>query len=62
MVGIYAHRYGYVPQGRSISITEEEFAYARDQGKALFCLTTRIIPGRPNRWKMSLDEVTCASS
>ncbi len=37
LVGIYAHRYGYVPQRHSRSITEQEFAYAQKKGKPTFC-------------------------
>ena len=37
LVGIYAHRYGHVPPGRSISITEEEFVYAHEHNKPMFC-------------------------
>ena len=37
LVGIYAHRYGYVPKSHSRSITEQEFDYAQDKGKKTFC-------------------------
>lgn|GEM_PF-2712910 len=37
LVGIYAHRYGYVPKGHSRSITEQEFDYAQEKGKPTFC-------------------------
>jgi CheY-like chemotaxis protein len=37
LVGIYAHRYGFVPAGAELSITEQEFNYARDNGKPIFC-------------------------
>lgn len=37
MIGIYAHRYGYVPHGQEKSITEQEFDFARDQQKSMFC-------------------------
>lgn len=36
-VGIYAHRYGYVPDGASLSITQREYEYARDWGKPILC-------------------------
>jgi hypothetical protein len=36
-VGIYAHRYGYVPDGSPVSITEAEFDHAKAKGKPLFC-------------------------
>jgi CheY-like chemotaxis protein len=35
-VGIYAHRYGYVPRDGSASITEREFLYAQEQRKEIF--------------------------
>ena len=35
-VGVYAHRYGYVPEGTDISITEEEFNHAQKLGKPIF--------------------------
>ncbi|MHC1605400.1 MAG: DUF4062 domain-containing protein [Candidatus Methanofastidiosia archaeon] len=31
-VGIFAHRYGYIPKGDNQSITEQEYRYARDSG------------------------------
>ncbi len=36
-LGIYAHRYGYVPAGSNISITEMEYAHARKLGKTIYC-------------------------
>ncbi len=35
-VGIYAHRYGYIPAGAERSITEQEFDHARKLGKPIF--------------------------
>jgi CheY-like chemotaxis protein len=37
LIGIYAHRYGYVPAGQSKSITEQEFDAAKEQNKPTFC-------------------------
>jgi len=37
LFGIYAHRYGYVPQGSEFSITEQEFDFAQDKHKPTFC-------------------------
>jgi CheY-like chemotaxis protein len=37
LVGIYAHRYGYVPLGQTTSITEQEFDFAREKQKPAFC-------------------------
>ena len=36
-VGIYAHRYGFVPEGTEKSITEQEFDLARKLEKPCFC-------------------------
>jgi len=35
-VGIYAHRYGYIPAGSNVSITEQEFDHAQKLGKPIF--------------------------
>ncbi|NTW46988.1 MAG: DUF4062 domain-containing protein, partial [Chlorobaculum sp.] len=35
-VGIYAHRYGYIPNGSKVSITEQEFLHAEAKGKPIF--------------------------
>lgn len=35
-VGIYAHRYGYIPTGSEISITEQEFEHAYKLDKPIF--------------------------
>ncbi|MFZ5855393.1 MAG: DUF4062 domain-containing protein [Chloroflexota bacterium] len=35
-VGIYAHRYGYVPKGKKASITEQEFNHAEKLDKPIF--------------------------
>jgi len=37
LVGIYAHRYGYVPGGQLKSITEQEFEFALEEKKPTFC-------------------------
>jgi len=36
-VGIYAWRYGYIPAGSAVSITEQEFIEANRLGKPCFC-------------------------
>jgi Domain of unknown function (DUF4062) len=36
-VGIYAHRYGYIPPGGDLSITEMEYHYAVEHKKPVFC-------------------------
>lgn len=47
-VGIYAHRYGYIPRGSAISITEQEFDFAQEKNKPTFCfLIDENHPWRP---------------
>jgi CheY-like chemotaxis protein len=36
-IGIYAHRYGFIPPGASLSITEQEFDVAVRSKKPVFC-------------------------
>jgi Domain of unknown function (DUF4062)/NACHT domain len=36
-VGIYAHRYGYIPEGHELSITEQEFDFASNKGLECYC-------------------------
>jgi hypothetical protein len=36
-IGIYAHRYGFIPNGSEMSITELEFDHARRRGRQVFC-------------------------
>lgn len=35
-VGIYAHRYGYIPKDAKLSITEHEFDHSQELGKPIF--------------------------
>ncbi len=35
-VGIYAHRYGYIPDGKDTSITEQEFDHAQKSERPIF--------------------------
>jgi len=35
-VGIYAHRYGYIPKDSDVSITEQEYNHAQKLGKPIF--------------------------
>ena len=37
LVGIYANRYGFIPRGDNNSITEQEYRFAKDRGKDVFC-------------------------
>ena len=61
-LGIYAHRYGYVPAGSSISITEREFDFAQEQGKPTFCFVVdeelpwspKFIEPEPGQSKLKL--------
>src|SRR5262245_39418546 len=40
-VGIYAHRYGWSPNGAEISITEAEFDRSRSAGKPCLCYVVK---------------------
>lgn len=55
-VGIYAHRYGHIPGGVELSITEQEFDLARDLGLDCFCYV--IDPNYP--WPPPLIEHNAA--
>ncbi len=49
VVGIYAHRYGYVPGRRGKSITEMEYDYAIKHRKPVFCFVVdEEYPWRPS--------------
>ncbi|MEX3846235.1 DUF4062 domain-containing protein [Paraburkholderia sp. BR10882] len=37
LVGIYAHRYGFIPQSQTRSITEQEYDFAQEKEKPTFC-------------------------
>jgi tetratricopeptide (TPR) repeat protein len=59
-VGIYAHRYGFVPPGSDASITEQEFLRACEREKPLFCFVVAddhpwppaFIDGEPQRARL----------
>ena len=36
-VGIYAWRYGFIPDGSNFSITEQEYQFAKDLGRPFLC-------------------------
>ena len=36
-VGIYAYRYGFIPDGDDKSITEQEYDFAKQKNKDMFC-------------------------
>ena len=60
LVGIYAHRYGYIPSGSAKSITEQEFDCAHEKAKPIFCFMVeedypwlpRYVEGEPARAKL----------
>jgi len=37
LIGVYAHRYGVIPDGDEESITEQEYHYAASLDKPCFC-------------------------
>jgi CheY-like chemotaxis protein len=48
-VGIYAHRYGFIPPGCDLSITEMEYHYAIERKKPAFCFVIdEDYPWRPS--------------
>ena len=51
-IGIYAHRYGFVPANASISITETEFDYATKLHRPTFC----FVVDEKYQWHESLKE------
>ena len=61
-LGIYAHKYGYVPAGSSISITEQEFNLAQERKKPTFCFlvddefpwSPKLIEPEPAQSKLKL--------
>ena len=60
-IGLYAHRYGSIPAGGDLSITEEEFEQARVHNKPLFCFFVQnnypwdpeLIESEPGRSKLA---------
>jgi hypothetical protein len=59
-VGIYAYRYGHIPHGSIVSITETEFRHARTHNKPIFCFVVEdnhpwppeMIESEPGRTKL----------
>ena len=37
VIGIYAYRYGFIPEGNEISIAEQEYLHAKNKGKSVLC-------------------------
>jgi len=60
-VGVYAYRYGFIPLGAVMSITEQEFNYASQFNKPRFCFFVneehpwppKLIEGEPGGTKLS---------
>jgi hypothetical protein len=53
LVGIYAMRYGWIPEGEKCSITEMEFDYARQLGKPCLCY---VVDEKNANWPIHLIE------
>src|ERR1043165_3140109 len=60
-IGIYALRYGFVPEGADVSITESEYLQARELDKPIYCFLLdeenqpwlkRWIEGEPGKTKL----------
>lgn len=59
-LGIYAHRYGHIPTGDDLSITEMEYHYAVERKKPVFCFVVdedhpwppAFIEGEPGQAKL----------
>ena len=69
-VGIYAHRYGHIPDGSMVSITEAEFRHARKHNKPIFCFVVEdnhpwppaMIESEPGRTKLIALKAEISSS
>jgi len=47
-VGIYAHRYGFIPTGQKKSITQQEYELAKERGKDCLCfIVEKNFPWNP---------------
>ncbi len=51
-IGIYAHRYGFIPRGDTSSITEQEYRHALSKGMEVYCF---IVDGN-FEWPAKLKE------
>ncbi len=60
-IGIYALRYGFIPEGADISITEMEYLHAKKLGKTIYCFLLdeenqpwfkKWIEGEPGKFKL----------
>jgi hypothetical protein len=69
-VGIYAHRYGHVPNQANISITEAEFRHAKQLDKPIFCFVVEakhpwppdMIESEPGKGKLIALKEAISSS
>ena len=53
LVGIYAHRYGFIPEGEKKSITQQEYELARELGKPALCfIVAEDYPWNPKLCEM----------
>src|SRR6185503_10538831 len=60
-IGIYALRYGFVPEGADVSITEREYVHARKLSRPIYCFLldeenqrwfTKWMEGEPGKTKL----------
>jgi tetratricopeptide (TPR) repeat protein len=52
-IGIYAHRYGFVPEGKEKSITQLEYELAKELGKDCLCfIVKKDFPWNPEFWEI----------
>jgi hypothetical protein len=57
-VGIYAYRYGFVPEGSETSIIQREYEYARERQKPILCyLVDEEFPWNPKMFCSGNDKV-----
>lgn len=56
-IGIYAHRYGYVPDGQEKSITQQEYELAKELGKDCLCfIVKKGFPWNPDFIEMDKNQ------
>ena len=53
LIGIYALRYGFIPDGADISITEMEYLHAKKLGKPIYCF---LLDEKKQPWFIELVE------
>jgi 8-oxo-dGTP pyrophosphatase MutT (NUDIX family) len=69
-IGIYAHRYGFIPEGSDLSITELEYRHAQNLKKPLFCFVVdehhpwppKLIEENPSKQKLEMFKQTLGSA